>query len=429
MHPMLQVFFLLQALLGCLVVRAEVVLVNRTVDDSDTNIRYSGRWNVGPRHISPLNFGGSHSLSEDINAIASFAFTGVSVYYLASLWPYSVDSYISLDGGIETLVNLTAPSGTVRPSNVSIGDEVVNYDVRWSATGLENRTHIVTINRGSAGFAIVDGFTFTVVRIEETSASESISSGGTNETSNPATTSSGGLSAKSITIISVSVSIFAILILIAFFLCLRAARRRKIARNQMLESPQGPFTIPTSVATPRTGSGITHAHSMNMEERIGSQYIATPWQGYDPTMPPVDIVDSKSRYIAHPPFQGLHSSSLSQDPAMGYNDLYSAGAPRYHAHSTSSTSFISPPSAQAGSSMFYMTPSPHIPTTAPHRANMSHQSTPSKDSSTMHQAISSQPPTTSHAKLELSTTQNVEDGHVGSPSAPPPYVSPVALGI
>ncbi|KAG8828932.1 hypothetical protein FRC17_007314 [Serendipita sp. 399] len=147
---------------GALVAQAGITLVNYTLDDNDASISYSGTWQPASTHPSPLNYGGTHTLGVSNNAQAVFTFTGVAVYYLASLWPYKVDSYISLDGGPRQLVDMTAPSGTTRPSGVNIGDEVANYDVRWKAENLANTTHTLTITQGPSTFAVSDGFRYTV---------------------------------------------------------------------------------------------------------------------------------------------------------------------------------------------------------------------------------------------------------------------------
>lgn len=47
-----------------------------TVDDSDSSISYSGTWEPVSRHASLLDFGGVHHISSDVNAQATFTFTG-----------------------------------------------------------------------------------------------------------------------------------------------------------------------------------------------------------------------------------------------------------------------------------------------------------------------------------------------------------------
>jgi hypothetical protein len=78
---------------------------------------------------------------------------GIAVSYLAPKWPYTVDSYVSLDGGPRVLVDMTA-LGT---PNVD-GHETVQSAALWSANGLENIVHHVVVTLGPSGYAVVDGF-------------------------------------------------------------------------------------------------------------------------------------------------------------------------------------------------------------------------------------------------------------------------------
>lgn len=77
---------------------------------------------------------------------------GVAVYYLSPEWPYTVNSYVSLDGALPVLVDMTAPL-----LNDSTTAETVESDVRWSATGLINEEHQVVVTLG-AQYAVVDAF-------------------------------------------------------------------------------------------------------------------------------------------------------------------------------------------------------------------------------------------------------------------------------
>ncbi|CCA67791.1 hypothetical protein PIIN_01615 [Serendipita indica DSM 11827] len=134
-----------------------VILTNWTVDDQDSSIIYSGRWDSPALHASPLNYGGYHTLSDDAQGKAVFTFTGVAVYFISSLWPYVVDSYVSLDGATPVYVNLTIRPGMPQDLD-AIGDEVALWSEIWKAENLSNTTHTVTITRGPSGFAIVDAF-------------------------------------------------------------------------------------------------------------------------------------------------------------------------------------------------------------------------------------------------------------------------------
>ncbi|KAJ7739467.1 hypothetical protein DFH07DRAFT_752195 [Mycena maculata] len=132
-------------------------LLNVSVDDTDMSmITYEGTWDPASSHKSSLDFGGSHTLSTDGAANATFKFTGVAVYYLAPRWPYAVNTELTLDGGKSVIVNLTDPDAS---TTVSGGSESAEWSVAWSATGLSNSTHNLFLSMAPGGDVIVaDGF-------------------------------------------------------------------------------------------------------------------------------------------------------------------------------------------------------------------------------------------------------------------------------
>lgn len=87
--------------------------------------------------------------------LTSAFYKGVAVDYLAPKWPYTVDSYVSLDGGAPVLVDMTA-LGT---PNID-GHETVQSAALWSATGLQNTIHHLVVTIGTSGYAVVDGFRY-----------------------------------------------------------------------------------------------------------------------------------------------------------------------------------------------------------------------------------------------------------------------------
>jgi hypothetical protein len=128
---------------------ADVALgdLNVTVDSTNGTIVFSGNWGENP---SPFAIGGSHAFSLDRNATASFNFTGIAIYYLAPLWPYTVNTLITLDSNQSFLVNLT---GSL---NGTIGDpEDEPATVLWSLTGLTNTQHTVVASMWDEGIYVV----------------------------------------------------------------------------------------------------------------------------------------------------------------------------------------------------------------------------------------------------------------------------------
>lgn len=155
------------------------LLYNVTVDDQPT-IEYSANANWLSA-VSPLNMGGSHMLSTDPAAQATFRFTGacscsfihvvffkfqcsigVAVYFMSPMWPYPVASSVSLDGGPRITIDLMDLSR----ERTSGGPETIRSVVVWAATGLANIQHTLVVSVGRsphAGpldpqYAIVDGF-------------------------------------------------------------------------------------------------------------------------------------------------------------------------------------------------------------------------------------------------------------------------------
>lgn len=63
--------------LDCCAVLGQV-LQNKTVDDNDPAIRYTGQWTKS-EVVIPLDNGGIHMYTQDPNARATFEFTGESM--------------------------------------------------------------------------------------------------------------------------------------------------------------------------------------------------------------------------------------------------------------------------------------------------------------------------------------------------------------
>ncbi len=83
--------------------------------------------------------------------------SGVGIYFLSPLWPYRVNTAISLDSSPASLIELVDNS---RPGTGQ-GPETAPFRVVWSATGLANTQHTLQISVGvGQSFAIVDGLMY-----------------------------------------------------------------------------------------------------------------------------------------------------------------------------------------------------------------------------------------------------------------------------
>ncbi|KAJ6521558.1 hypothetical protein DFH09DRAFT_215320, partial [Mycena vulgaris] len=245
-------------------------LLNVTVDDTDaSSITYQGTWEASSTHLSSLDYGGSHTLSTDSSATATFTFTGVAVYYLVPRWPYAVNTQLSLDGGQGVIVNLTDPNASTTSSG---GSESALSSVAWSATDLSNTTHTLVLSMASTGEVIVaDGFIFTVNNGSSPSSSSASGTSTASQTSTPTKSAdSAGTSAipkKTDTLaIALGCALGAAALLaaalLAFFICRRRNRRPRIVSNVLDDwgadadtdaypPPPVPFVAGAMPASPR----------------------------------------------------------------------------------------------------------------------------------------------------------------------------------
>jgi len=152
---------------------------NITVDDNDSSIVYapSDSWVTVS---DSMDIGGSHKVTIDTVATATFTFTGLNsslylfldkhqnldivlsgdaIYYSSGMWPFTVNTLISLDGGSATLVDLTDHS-----SELIDGAETVASSVVWSQTGLDDtikHTLVISVSPGQE-YAVVDSLTYVL---------------------------------------------------------------------------------------------------------------------------------------------------------------------------------------------------------------------------------------------------------------------------
>lgn len=81
--------------------------------------------------------------------------SGVAIYYMSPLWPYAVDSAISVDTGPQEIVDLMDHSRPVQNG----GEETVQSQVVWGRSGLTNGTHTVVVSLHS-NYIVVDAFMY-----------------------------------------------------------------------------------------------------------------------------------------------------------------------------------------------------------------------------------------------------------------------------
>ncbi|KIM88041.1 hypothetical protein PILCRDRAFT_814719 [Piloderma croceum F 1598] len=131
-----------------------LTLDNITVDSTNIDlIHYSGNWTTSV--WNNFDYGGTHQWSSDPSTNATFAFTGVGVYYLSSLFNHPVTSQISIDGNPAQFINLTSPVG-------GGGNQDVPSMVVWGVDQLLNVPHNVVVSMAPGGtYVEVDAFIYT----------------------------------------------------------------------------------------------------------------------------------------------------------------------------------------------------------------------------------------------------------------------------
>jgi hypothetical protein len=199
---------------------------NCTIDDTDDTVFYKGSWGeIGP---TSLDYGSTHALSSDSSATAIFCFKGVAIYYMSPLWPYPVNSMVSLDGSPGECVSLQDSS--TPPTDG--GPETVKSAPVWGVEGLKDGEHELIVSMCPGGqFVVVDAFIYTVANASATSSSSSSAThtgvvGAASSTPDPPTNSS----PNHTTVIAVSSIIAALALLAALLACLFCFRRRRRKR-------------------------------------------------------------------------------------------------------------------------------------------------------------------------------------------------------
>lgn len=191
-------------LLFLLVLCSQLVrgMQNISIDDQNAQITYVPLANWTLTAPGAFDAGGAHMLTEDSNAYATFTFTGVAIYYMSSLWPYVVNTAISLDGGAPVLFDL---QDHTQP-NVGSGPPTAKSRIVAKADGLENKQHTVRVSVGAGQhYAILDMLIYTSLNAGDPSPAtspspsfvpveSSASSTSSSSPSTPSTPSSGSSS-------------------------------------------------------------------------------------------------------------------------------------------------------------------------------------------------------------------------------------------
>jgi hypothetical protein len=148
---------------------------NLTIDDTDPSIEYEPleAWDADSLQVSSFDYHGSHTVSSNPDAVATFTFVGalyliifyfklnapspgVAVYYMSPLWPFSIGVVIDLDAEGSFPVDLQDYS---RPTAPDDSPETVKSKPVWGVTGLKNGSHQVTVSMGQdSPFVVVDAF-------------------------------------------------------------------------------------------------------------------------------------------------------------------------------------------------------------------------------------------------------------------------------
>ncbi|KAJ7106809.1 hypothetical protein C8R43DRAFT_1080584 [Mycena crocata] len=212
---------------------------NITIDDTDSAISYLGTWEASENQRSSLDYGGTHPVSST-GGSAVFTFTGTAVYYLSPRWPYNVSTNVALDSAAPVYVNLTDPLSSPSPPG---GSESALSAVVWSATGLANTTHKLTLTAGPDGYTVADGFIYTVDDGAPASSSSAAATSHTSLKSSPTSTKSSVPSPTpahtNITAIALAAALGAAALIAAIILAVFLLRRRRRRNPQKYMSANG----------------------------------------------------------------------------------------------------------------------------------------------------------------------------------------------
>jgi hypothetical protein len=96
------------------------------------------------------------TINEADNRVGS----GVAVYFWSPLWPYVVNTMVSVDGGDSTCLNLEDYSGATAPDGMETQQSVPV----WGVSGLSNSQHTLLVSGCPGGpYVILDAITYACV--------------------------------------------------------------------------------------------------------------------------------------------------------------------------------------------------------------------------------------------------------------------------
>ncbi|KAK7438423.1 hypothetical protein VKT23_018036 [Stygiomarasmius scandens] len=216
-------------------------LVNRTVEENDPKVEYTGtgwRFNFS----DSLYHGGKHSENhQDPNATAIFKFNGVAIYYLSSLWDQNSSTTLQLDSAPSFRLNLHDPDSAPKDNGTHA---TRGSAVRWSKEGLDgDKEHALTISWGKikdnpdivSTNALVDAFIYTQ-DISDSTVSASATVADTS-TASPSASESSAPSTPIIIGASVGGSVLLVFLLVGLrYLRIRNSQRR-LQRPEMRAYP------------------------------------------------------------------------------------------------------------------------------------------------------------------------------------------------
>jgi hypothetical protein len=88
---------------------------------------------------------------------------GTAIYYLAPLWPYDVNTSLTLDKSDPIVINLTDPNNDTAPFGSL---PTVQSQILWQQSGLDNIEHNVLLSLASGGtYIAVDALMYVSLNL------------------------------------------------------------------------------------------------------------------------------------------------------------------------------------------------------------------------------------------------------------------------